>query len=105
VANEKSAKVSANGTSGNASKEAQRKARRNNRGTGAVCDWTGADSGLLRQAIGLVADAGFAITFGYTRDKGSYTVRIIGDPDAEPIYVRATEAVDVALQDIIYIYE
>jgi len=105
MSDEKKSKASANGSTGDAARAKQREERRRNRGTGSVCDWSSADSGLLREAIQRVTDCGFAITFGYTRDKGSYTIRVIGDDNAEPIYVRSTESVDTTLQEIVYIYE
>lgn len=104
MVNGKEPKSSANGTTGDAARKAQIEARRANRGIGAVCDWSGADSGLIREVITLIARNGYAVTFGYTQDVGSYTIRIIGDENAKPIYVRATEEIDVALRELIYIY-
>ena len=92
----------------NVSPDEQRKIRaerRKQKGRWEEADWGGCDGELLRSALERVASAGFAFMCGYTRDKGSYTIRIVGDEDAEPIYVRATEDIDVALAGIIEIYQ
>jgi len=100
------AKARANGTTGlsDDAKRKLREERRAARGTGSVADWSSCDPNLLREFITLVGDAGFAAMCGYTRDRGAYTIRVIGDDAAEPVYVRATEEIDTALQDLIFIY-
>jgi hypothetical protein len=100
------AKARANGTTGfsDDAKRKLREERRAARGTGSIADWSSCDAGLLRELLGLVAGCGFALMVGYTRDRGAYTIRVVGDDAAEPVYVRATEEIDTALQDLIFIY-
>jgi hypothetical protein len=100
------AKAGANGASklSDDAKRKLREERRAARGTGSIADWSSCDEGLLRELLALVAGSGFAFMAGYTRDRGAYTLRVIGDDAAEPIYVRATEEIDTALQDLIFIY-
>jgi hypothetical protein len=79
--------------------------RRKQKGQFGVADWGSADASKLLRAIERVSGSGFAFMCGYTRDRGSYTIRVVGDEDAEPVYVRATEEIDLALDGIAEIYE
>lgn len=100
-------KADENGTTGLSTEDKRklREQRRANRGAGAVADWTSCDGGLLRSLVAAVSESGFALMLGFTRDRGAYTIRVVGDEDAEPVYVRSTEEVDTALQGLLYIYD
>lgn len=76
----------------------QRAARRKHRGNGTVSDWSSCDSGKLRTAIANVSDKGFAVMLGYTRDRGSYTIRIVGGDEQDADYIRASEDIDYYLE-------
>lgn len=77
------------------SNEAQRKTRRQNRGSGDVADWASVNAEQLHAAITAVTARGCALQLGYTRDGGAYSFRIVGDGEPYVEYVRPTE--DMAL--------
>jgi len=84
----------------------QRRVRRSNRGISAdTADWSGADEGLIRQAIAAVTAEKCAIMFGYTRDGGAYSVRIVGDGESYNDYTRPTEDIDLYLRGLINDFE
>lgn len=78
----------------------QRRARRENRGGGDVADWANADAQHLIGAIAAISAKGCAIQFSYTRDGGSYCVRIVGDGEPYNEYVRPTEDINLYLQEL-----
>ena len=77
-----------------ATSAAQKSIRRANRGNADVCDYDSIDAALLHRAIVAVSKRGCAIQFGYTRDGGAYSIRIVGDGDPYNEYVRPTEDVE-----------
>lgn len=84
-------------TARNAAKPEQRANRRAHRHTGVVADWGTADPDKLHRAVTNVTKHGFAILLGYTRDGGSLTVRVYGDGESTPEYIRGSEDVDLYL--------
>jgi len=85
-------------------KPEQRAARRRSRAGGASepADYGSIDPQLLAGVIRAVTYAGAAVQFGYTRDGGSYAIRIVGD-GAEPYteFIRPSEDVGLYLNGII----
>jgi hypothetical protein len=74
--------------------------RRSTRGIGETADWSTADATKLHHAIENVTAAGCAIQFGYTRDGGAYSIRIVGDGEPYTEYVRPTEDLDHYLEGV-----
>ena len=87
-----------NSPSGNAARESiakqQREHRRRNRGNSETADWSNADAIKLHRAILNLTAFGCAIQFGYTKDGGSFVIRIVGDGAPFNEYVRPTESID-----------
>lgn len=80
----------------------QRSIRNRNRGKAENgADWGEASADLIAQAIALVARAKCAIMFGYTRDGGAFSIRIVGDGEPYNEYVRPTEDIDLYLTGLI----
>lgn len=78
-----------------------RRRRQETRGTGEIADWASADGNLIVAAISAVSSTGGALRFGYTRDKGSYAIGILGDGEPYTEYVRPTENLDEYLRGLI----
>jgi len=87
-----------NSPAGNAARAkiaaAQRENRRRNRGNSETADWGAADASLLHRAICNLTSSGCAVQFGYTKDGGSFVVRIVGDGEPFNEYVRPSESID-----------
>jgi putative hemolysin len=77
------------------------KRRRANRGNTNPADWGGADAKVVLRAIEIVARAGGALRFGYTRDGGSYAIGVLGDGDPYTDYIRPTDDLTAYLEGII----
>jgi len=73
--------------------------------SGGVADWTGATEKLLVRAIATAAKCGGALRLGYSRDGGAYAVGIYGDGEPYTLFWKPSEDIDVALQDIIDLFE
>lgn len=79
-----------------------RRFRRKNRGTGlSGADWGEVDSEIVLQTISVIASTGCASMWGYTRDGGAYSIRIVGDGEPYNEYVRPTEDVEKFLSELI----
>jgi hypothetical protein len=93
-----------NTPAGNAAREAiakqQREHRRRNRGDAEASDWSNADAGKLHAVICSLTGAGCAVQFGYTKDGGSFVIRIVGDGEPYNEYVRPTESIDEYLDGL-----
>lgn len=76
-------------------------ARRKNRGNGEIADWENVNSDRLFRALCCVTARGFGIQFGYTRDGGAYSIRIVGASEPITDYVRPTEDMDTYLNSLI----
>lgn len=79
--------------------------RRQARGTGEVADWGAVDAHRLRTAIANIAKHGYAVLIGYTRERGAYTVRVVGLEGVDPDYIRPTEDVDLYLDGLAQDFE
>lgn len=75
----------------------QREHRRRNRGASDPADWSVADPVLLSQCVSKLTAHGCAIQFGYTKDGGSFIIRVVGDGDPYNEYVRPTEDINLYL--------
>jgi len=77
--------------------------RRRNRGSSEIerADWGDINPALLAGVIRAVTQHGFAVQFGYTRDGGSYVLRIVGDGEPFNEYIRATENPELYLSGVI----
>lgn len=82
----------------------QREHRRKNRGNGDVADWGSVDPNLVLSVIERLSGGGAAIQFGYTRDGGSYVIRIVGDGEPFNEYIRPTEDISLHLAGILEDY-
>ena len=80
-------------------KAAQLRSRRLHRGNGEISDWGSVDGPELVRAIASCTKHGFAITLGYTRDGGAYTVRVLGGDGFETEYIRPTEDIGLYLRN------
>lgn len=98
-----------NSAAGNAAREniakQQREHRRRNRGNSDPADWTNADANKLSRAVVTLCGAGCAIQFGYTRDGGSYVIRVVGDGEPYNDYVRPSESIDEYLDALAMDYD
>lgn len=90
---------------GNSSTPVQRANRRRNRGHDHEADWGTVEASLLLRIVVAVARLGGAVQFGYTRDRGAYVIRILGDGDPFNEYLRSTEDVDYWLEGFAQDYE
>jgi hypothetical protein len=88
-----------------AGKEQQLANRRRARGTGEIADWGGADGDALRSAVANVTKHGYALLIGYTRERGAYTVRVIGLEGVDAEYIRPTEDIDLYLTGLAQDFE
>lgn len=93
-----------NSPAGNAARASiaaqQREHRRRNRGTTDSADWATANSDTLLRTICAVTSAGCAIQLGYTRDGGSFVIRIVGDGEPFNEFVRPTEDLELYLKSL-----
>lgn len=91
-----------NSPQGNAARESiarqQREHRKRHRGGTDPADWSNADAMLLHRAICNVTGASCAVQFGYTRDGGSFVVRVVGDGEPYNDYIRPTENLNAYLE-------
>lgn len=98
-----------NSPQGNAARAAiaqqQREHRRRNRGNAETADWGNADPVKLHRAICNVTGIGGAIQFGYTKDGGSFVIRIVGDGEPFNEYVRPSESIDEYLDALARDYD
>lgn len=78
-------------------KPEQRRHRNANRGTGDFASWDAANPVLLRSAINAIADNGYSVTFGYTRDGGAFFISIFEGDKPIREYVRPTEDINLYL--------
>lgn len=83
---------------------AQRAHRRAQRGDSAPADWGTVDAAKLLAVIAAVTRHGYAITLGYTRDGGAYTINVLGDTAFEREYVRPTEDMELYLEGLLQDY-
>lgn len=97
-----------NSARGNAARESiakqQREHRRRNRSNGDVADWGSADASLVLSTIERLSGGGAAVQFGYTRDGGSFVIRIVGDGEPFNEYVRPTEDINLFLTALLEDY-
>jgi hypothetical protein len=97
-----------NSPRGNAARESiakqQRESRRRNRGNGDVADWGTVQPDLVVSVIERLTGEGAAIQFGYTRDGGSFVIRIVGDGEPFNEYVRPTEDINLYLAALLEDY-
>ena len=97
-------KNSDNSPAGNAARASiaaqQREHRRRNRGTTDSADWSTASADTLLRTIVAVTGSGCAIQLGYTRDGGSFVIRIVGDGEPFNEFVRPTEDLELYLKSL-----
>lgn len=97
-------KTDDNSPQGNAARDSiakqQRENRRRNRGTGETADWSSVEPSVLHDAVCKLTASGCAIQFGYTRDGGSFVIRIVGDGEPYNEYVRPTEDINLHLRSL-----
>ncbi len=63
-------------------------------------DWSAADASIIRDLIVSVTEAGGALRFGYTRDRGAYSlgVHLGGEHDTQ--YVAVNEDINAKLLEL-----
>lgn len=97
-----------NSPAGNAARASiaaqQREHRRRNRGAVDTADWSTVEADQLLRAIVAVTSAGCAIQLGYTRDGGSFVIRIVGDGEPFNEFVRPTEDIGLYFESLIMDY-
>lgn len=67
---------------------------------GNVADWQNVDTTILVWAICVVALAGGALRFGYTRDGGAYAIGVYGDGEPYTEYIKPGEDVNAVIRAI-----
>jgi hypothetical protein len=82
----------------------QQASRRAHRHKSEHADFAVVDSDLLRNAIAKVTAKGCAIQFGYTKDGGTFVVRIVGDGDPYNDFIRPSESIEAYLEALAYDY-
>lgn len=95
----------ANRTARDATKEAQLRARRANRGNQEQADWSAVDASKFLTAVANVTRHGYALMVGYTSEQGAYVVRIVGLDDIKPDYIRPSEDIDLYLEGLALDFE
>src|SRR5688572_2903718 len=97
-----------NSPAGNAARASiaaqQRANRRRNRGSGETADWASAEPSLILECICRLSAGGAALQFSYTRDGGSFVIRIVGDGEPFNEYVRPTEDINLFLTGLLEDY-
>lgn len=63
-------------------------------------DWSTADAGHIRNLIVSFTEAGGALRFGCTRDKGAYAIGVHIGGEHNTIYVAYTEDINVRLLEL-----
>jgi len=88
-------------TTGNAARTAteglQREHRRRNRGNVEAANWRDAQADILLECVARVSARNCAIQLGYTRDGGSFVIRIVGDGEPYNEYIRPSEDINAYL--------
>lgn len=79
----------------------QRSIRRQNRGNSDVAEWRDCSPELLLSVVSAITERGCAVQFGYTRDRGAYAIRIVGDGEPYNEYVRPTESLQLYLEGLL----
>lgn len=64
-------------------------------------DWGSVDPTVLAAVIIAVTRVGGAVRFGYTSDGGAYAIGLYGDGDPHTEYVRPSEDIGAALQELV----
>lgn len=94
-----------NSPQGNAARariaEQQRQNRRSWRGHVDAADWGTINADELLRVVECVTGKGHAIQFSYTRDGGSFVVRVVGDGEPYNEYVRPSEDISLYFQFLI----
>jgi hypothetical protein len=65
-----------------------------------VADWGTITPSILIDLVQVVAAAGGATRFGYTRDGGAYSVGIYLDDDRETFYFKPADDIDDAISQL-----
>jgi hypothetical protein len=81
--------------------EVNRRIRNRNRGAAEEADWSSVDGEKLKEVIAAIAKHNCAVQFGYTRDKGAYVIRIVGDGEPYNEFVRPSEDIDLYLEGLL----
>jgi len=87
-------------TARTATAQPQRVSRRQNRGNSDAANWGDADSQKVLETIRRISEQHCAIQFGYTRDGGAFSIRIVGDGEPYNEYVRPTEDINLYLDGL-----
>jgi len=74
--------------------------RRNRRGNGEIAEWDAVDGGRLAKAVNAVARAGYALSLGYSRDGGAYSIYVVGFDGWATEYVRPSEDINLYLDGL-----
>lgn len=86
-------------------KREQSTIRNRDRGTIEPADWASVSPELLVRIVCAVTRRGCAIQFGYTRDGGNYSIRIVGDGEPYNEYPSSPSAISEKLVDICFDFE
>lgn len=78
-------------------KQSRNRIRSRTRGHVATADWASCPAELLSRVISAVTRRQCAIQFGYTRDGGNYSIRIVGDGEPYNEYPEGVQAIEQLL--------
>lgn len=71
----------------------------------AVADWNNADPAHVLRLVCVVALAGGAVRYGYTRDGGAYSIGLYLGEDSKTYYCNDAEGINDQLQELIAYFE
>ncbi len=78
---------------------------RSDRAGQGTADWVNASPGNLHKLVCLVASAGGAVRYGYTRDGGAYSIGIYLGENSKTYYCNEKEGIDNVLEDLTEYFE
>ena len=81
-------------------KQSRNRIRSATRGNAGTADWASIPPELLLRVISAVTRRQCAIQFGYTRDGGNYSIRIVGDGEPYNEYPEGISAIEQLLVSI-----
>ena len=79
------------------SKQSRNRIRSATRGNAGIADWASVAPELLSRVVSAITRRQCAIQFGYTRDGGNYSIRIVGDGEPYNEYPEGTAAIEQLL--------
>lgn len=72
---------------------------------GGKADWTGADPRWVAAVVTAVTGQGGAVSFGYSRDGGAYSVGVFLDGDRETLWINGSAEINDELEAIWHMFD